>query len=299
MPHDYNTVGSYVKTFELNELWNNRDIFIHFGGVRSAFYFWLNGEFVGYSQGSKTPAVFNITDKVISGENRVAVQVYRFSDGSYLEGQDTWRVSGLERDVYLYAVPKTRIADFFVKAELNDDLKSGYFSLDIDFLQDDETAEEMTIKAVLTGSSETLFDSTSVVKKSILCETVIDHINPWSAEDPYLYNLHINLYNSQGEIIESFTQQVGFKRVEIIDGNLLVNGKAIMFRGVNRHEWDPVRGRSITEETMIKDIQLMKENNINAVRTSHYPNQERWYELCNEYGLYVIEIGRASCRERV
>ena len=289
VPHDYNTVGSYVKTFELNELWNNRDIFIHFGGVRSAFYFWLNGEFVGYSQGSKTPAVFNITDKVISGENKVAVQVYRFSDGSYLEAQDTWRVSGLERDVYLYAVSKTRIADFFIKAELNDDLKSGYFSLDIDFLQDDETAEEITIKAVLTGSSITLFDSTAVVKESILFESVIDHINPWSAEDPYLYNLQINLYNSQEEVIESFTQQVGFKQVKIIDGNLLVNGKAIMFRGVNRHEWDPVRGRSITEETMIKDIQLMKENNINAVRTSHYPNQERWYELCNEYGLYVID----------
>ena len=289
VPHDYNTVGSYVKTFELNELWNSRNIFIQFGGVRSAFYFWLNGEFVGYSQGSKTPAVFNITDKVISGENKVAVQVYRFSDGSYLEAQDTWRVSGLERDVYLYAVSKTRIADFFVKAELNDDLKSGYFSLDIDFLQDDETAEEMTIKAVLTGSFETLFDSIAVVKKSILFESVIDHVNPWSAEDPYLYNLQINLYNSKEEVIESFTQQVGFKQVEIIEGNLLVNGKAIMFRGVNRHEWDPIRGRSITEETMIKDIQLMKENNINAVRTSHYPNQERWYELCNEYGLYVID----------
>ena len=289
VPHDYNTVGSYVKTFELNKLWNSQNIFIHFGGVRSAFYLWLNGEFVGYSQGSKTPAEFDITDKVIMGKNRIAVQVYRFSDGSYLEGQDTWRVSGLERDVYLYAVSKTRIADFFVKAELNDDLKSGYFSLDIDFLQDDETAEEITTKAVLTGSSETLFDSTAVVKKSILFESIIDHINPWSAEDPYLYNLQINLFNSQKEIIESFTQQVGFKRVEIIDGNLLVNGKAIMFRGVNRHEWDPVRGRSITEETMIKDIQLMKENNINAVRTSHYPNQERWYELCNEYGLYVID----------
>ena len=289
VPHDYNAVGSYVKTFELDENWNGRDIFIHFGGVRSAFYFWLNGEFIGYSQGSKTPAEFDITDKVITGDNRIAVQVYRFSDGSYLEGQDTWRVSGLERDVYLYAVPKTRISDLFVKAELNDDLKSGYFSLDIDFLQDDETAEEMTIKAVLTGSSEILFDSTAVVKKSILFEEVIDQINPWSAEYPYLYNLQINLINSQKEVIESFTQQVGFKRVEIIDGNLLVNGKAIMFRGVNRHEWDPVRGRSITEEIMIKDIKLMKENNINAVRTSHYPNQERWYELCNEYGLYVID----------
>ena len=289
VPHDYNAVGSYVKTFELDENWNGRDIFIHFGGVRSAFYFWLNGEFIGYSQGSKTPAEFDITDKVITGNNRIAVQVYRFSDGSYLEGQDTWRVSGLERDVYLYAVPKTRISDLFVKAELNDDLKSGYFSLDIDFLQDDETAEEMTIKAVLTGSSEILFDSIAVVKKSILFEAVIDQINPWSAEYPYLYNLQINLINAQKEVIESLTQQVGFKRVEIINGNLLVNGKAIMFRGVNRHEWDPVRGRSITEEIMVKDIKLMKENNINAVRTSHYPNQKRWYELCNKYGLYVID----------
>ena len=127
VPHDYNTVGSYVKTFKLDETWNGRDVFIHFGGVRSAFYFWLNGEFVGYNQGSKTPAEFNITDKVISGENKVAVQVYRFSDGSYLEGQDTWRVSGLERDVYIYSCPKIRISDFFVKAELNDD-----FTLQLD-----------------------------------------------------------------------------------------------------------------------------------------------------------------------
>tara|TARA_B110000014_G_C20125824_1_gene599613 strand:+ start:3516 stop:6674 length:3159 start_codon:yes stop_codon:yes gene_type:complete len=289
VPHDYNTVGSYVKTFELNKLWNNHDIFIHFGGVRSAFYLWLNGEFVGYSQGSKTPAEFDITDKVIMGENRIGVQVYRFSDGSYLEGQDTWRVSGLERDVYLYAVSKARIADFFIKAELNDDLKSGYFSLDIDYLQDDQITEEKTIKVVLTDSSKILFDSTVVAKKSILFESVIHKINPWSAEEPYLYNLQINLFNSQKEVIESFYQQVGFKRVEIIDGNLLVNGKAIMFRGVNRHEWDPVHGRSITEESMVEDIRLMKQHNINAVRTSHYPNQEHWYELCNEYGLYVID----------
>ena len=132
VPHDYNAVGSYVKTFILDEEWKSRDIFIHFGGVRSAFYFWLNGEFVGYSQGSKTPAEFDITDKVKMGENRIAVQVYRFSDGSYLEGQDTWRVSGLEREVYLYSAPKIRIKDFFVKAELNEDLISGLLSIKID-----------------------------------------------------------------------------------------------------------------------------------------------------------------------
>ena len=289
VPHDYNTVGSYVKTFESKKLWNNKDIFIHFGGVRSAFYLWLNGEFIGYSQGSKTPAEFDITNKIIMGENRIAVQVYRFSDGSYLEGQDTWRVSGLERDVYLYAVSKARITDFFVKAELNDDFKSGYFSLDIDYLKDDQVTEEKTIKVVLTDSSKILFDSTVAAKKSIFFESVIDQVNPWSAEKPYLYNLQISLVNSQKEIIEIFNQKVGFKRVEIQDGNLLVNGRPIRFRGVNRHEWDPVYGRSISEESMVEDIKLMKQHNINAVRTSHYPNQERWYELCNEYGLYVID----------
>jgi beta-galactosidase len=289
VPHDYNTVGSYVKTFESKKLWNNKDIFIHFGGVRSAFYLWLNGEFIGYSQGSKTPAEFDITNKIIMGENRIAVQVYRFSDGSYLEGQDTWRVSGLERDVYLYAVSKARITDFFVKAELNDDFKSGYFSLDIDYLKDDQVTEEKTIKVVLTDSSKILFDSTVAAKKSIFFESVIDQVNPWSAEKPYLYNMQISLVNSQKEIIEIFNQKVGFKRVEIQDGNLLVNGRPIRFRGVNRHEWDPVYGRSISEESMVEDIKLMKQHNINAVRTSHYPNQERWYELCNEYGLYVID----------
>ena len=286
--HDYNTVGSYVKTFELKKIWNNKDIFIHFGGVRSAFYLWLNGEFIGYSQGSKTPAEFDITNKVILGENKIAVQVYRFSDGSYLEGQDTWRVSGLERDVYLYAVSKERITDYFVKAELNDDLKSGYFSLDIDYLKDEKKLTKNTLQVILTDSSKILFDSIVVAKKSILFKSVIDQIKPWSAEEPYLYKLQITLFNSHKEVIESFNQQVGFKRVKIKDGNLLVNGKAIKFRGVNRHEWDPIYGRSISEESMVKDIKLMKQHNINSVRTSHYPNQERWYELCNEYGLYVI-----------
>ena len=289
VPHDYNTVGSYVKTFESKKLWNNKDVFIHFGGVRSAFYLWLNGEFIGYSQGSKTPAEFDITNKIIMGENRIAVQVYRFSDGSYLEGQDTWRVSGLERDVYLYAVSKARITDFFVKAELNDDFKSGYFSLDIDYLKDDQVTEEKTIEIVLTDSSKILFESILVAKKSISFESIIDQVNPWSAEKPYLYNLQISLVNSQKEIIEIFNQQVGFKQVKIQDGNLLVNGMPIRFRGVNRHEWDPVYGRSISEESMVEDIKLMKQHNINAVRASHYPNQERWYELCNEYGLYVID----------
>ena len=292
VPFDYNAVGSYVKNFDLNEAWNDRDIIVHFGGVRSAFYIWVNGKFVGYSQGSKTPAEFNITEFLQPKNNVLAVQVYRFSDGSYLEGQDTWRVSGLERDVYLYAPPKTRVSDFFVHAGLNEDLRSGTFSLKVGLENPDRFTGKYKVDAILKskrilfeGSKKVSIDSMGAIQFS----TILSRVKPWSAETPNLYDLQISLSDPQGKIIESITQKVGFKRVEVKDGNLLVNGKAIMFRGVNRHEWDPVVGRSITEETMIKDIQLMKQHNINAVRTSHYPNQERWYELCNEYGLYVID----------
>jgi len=291
VPHDYNAVGSYVKTFNLNKDWNDRDIFIHFGGVRSAFYFWLNGEYVGYSQGSKTPAVFNITEKVKPGENRVAVQVYRFSDGNYLEGQDTWRVSGLERDVYIYSEPKTRIVDFFLKAELGEDLKSGHFSIDVE-LQNPDGHSGHSLQLSLTGHELNKNYEEPISNRADQTIRIVDQfdeVQPWSAETPDLYQLHITHVDENGDVAGSLVQQVGFKRVEIKNSQLLVNGKAIMFRGVNRHEWDPVRGRSITEESMLKDIQLMKENNINAVRTAHYPNQERWYELCNEYGLYVID----------
>ena len=290
VPHDYNAVGSYVKTFILDEEWKSRDIFIHFGGVRSAFYFWLNGEFVGYSQGSKTPAEFDITDKVKMGENRIAVQVYRFSDGSYLEGQDTWRVSGLEREVYLYSAPKIRIKDFFVKAELNEDLISGLLSIKID-ISNPLGYEDNIVRIAFNGGGKNLeFEEfiSSDVDQIINISELLNDVKPWSAEAPNLYNMQISMLNAQKNVIESFVQKVGFKRVEIKNGNFLLNGKAIMFKGVNRHEWDPVLGRSITEEIMIKDIQLMKENNINAVRTSHYPNQERWYELCIDYGLFVI-----------
>ncbi len=292
VPHDLNAVGSYVKTFDLKESWENRDIFIRFCGVRVAFYFWLNGEFVGYSQGSKTPAEFNITDKVLKGENKVAVQVYRFSDGSYIEGQDTWRVSGLERDVYIYAAPKARISDFFVYADLNQNYKTGNLSVDVDLLNKERFTGKYKVDAVLSGVS-VLYkgDYTVPIDSS---NTVTFHaenlkVKPWSAETPTLYDLQISLTDPQGNLVESFVQKVGFKRVEIKNRQLLVNGQPIMFRGVNRHEWDPVVGRSITEESMIRDIQLMKQHNINAVRTAHYPNQERWYELCNEYGLYVID----------
>ena len=296
VPHDYNTVGSYIRTFRIPSYWKGRDIIIRFSGVRSSFYLWINGQFIGYSQGSKTPAEFDITPHVHTGKNKVAVEVYRFSDGSYLEGQDTWRVSGLERDVYVYSAPKVRITDFFVQAGLDENNKTGLFKLNIELMNKERHTGNYLIRTVLKTTdrrTRTSYDSTSITPldtiTTVQIKTHIKDVIPWSAENPHLYLLQITLTDPFGKVVESFVQQVGFKRVELKNGNLLVNGKAVMFRGVNRHEWDPVHGRSINEETMIKDIQLMKQHNINAVRTSHYPNQERWYELCNKYGLYVID----------
>ncbi|MBT4068895.1 MAG: hypothetical protein HOE77_09430, partial [Candidatus Marinimicrobia bacterium] len=296
VPHNFNAVGSYRKSFAIPKGWDGRHIFLRFGSVRSAFYLWINGEKVGYTQGSKTPAEFDITDFIQEGENNASVEVYRFSDGSYLEGQDTWRVSGLERDVYLYARSKTRITDFFVNADLDSTFKTGLFSVSVDVMDQTTFDETLTVRAKLVEPlrrNRVVFDSTKTVSvdslSSIHIASIVKRVKTWTAEEPNLYQLQLSLINNAGQVIEAFTQQVGFRKVEIKDGNLRVNGIPIMFRGVNRHEWDPIVGRSISEASMIKDIQIMKQHNINAVRASHYPNQERWYELCNEYGLYVID----------
>ena len=296
VPHDYNTVGSYRRSFSIPESWKGRDIFLRFGSVRSAFYVWVNGQLVGYSQGSKTPAEFNISDFTRIGENNVSVQVYRFSDGSYLEGQDTWRVSGLERDVQLYSRSKMRILDFFVNADIDSVFQTGLFSIHIDLLNNTGFSDSLTVRAKLVDPLQryrVIFDSTRTVSVdsvfSLQIESKVNRAKLWSAEEPNLYQLQLSLLNNSGQIIEVITQQVGFRKIEIKAGQLLVNGKPLMFRGVNRHEWDPYFGRAITESSMLEDIKLMKQHNINAVRAAHYPNQERWYELCNEYGLYVID----------
>lgn len=294
VPHDYNAVGSFARTFSIPEHWTEREIFIQFGGVRSAFYFWINGKFVGYSQGSKTPAEFNLTPFLNTGENSIAVEVYRFSDGSYLEGQDTWRVSGLERDVLLLARPKIHIHDFFIHSELDDDFVNGQLSIDIEIESTEVSIQNHKIQVELFEDDkfenriyQSELDLTSKSKPHF--ETTLNQVRKWTAETPNLYYLQISLLDSAGNILESLTQQVGFKQVEISGGQLLVNGEAIIFRGVNRHEWDPVNGRAISIESMLEDIRLMKAHNINSVRASHYPNQPIWYELCNKYGLYVID----------
>ncbi len=297
IPRIKNEVGSYRKSFQHPVYWRGRDVFIRFSGIRSAFYLWINGQKVGYSQGSKTPAEFNISTYVKNGQNSISIEVYKFSDGSYLEGQDTWRLSGIERGVYVYSVPKTKVVDFNVHSGLDSSFKNGEFKLGVDLYSSEKNNGKHVISAILSKEGEsrnsrTVLDSTIkakiIDKQTIWFKKNIKNVYKWSAEEPNLYNLQVTLSDPFGKTLQSFTQQVGFRTIQINDGLLKVNGKPITIRGVNRHEWDPNNGRAVTEASMVEDIKIMKRNNINAVRCSHYPNQEVWYELCNEYGLYVI-----------
>ncbi|NPA37051.1 MAG: DUF4981 domain-containing protein [Chlorobi bacterium] len=292
IPHDWNPVGSYRTTFTIPEKWNGRDIIIHFGAVKSAFYIWINGEKVGYSQGSKLPAEFDITKYVRNGENTLALEVYRWSDGSYLECQDFWRLSGIERDVYLYAAPKTRIFDFFFKPGLDENYKDANFSLDVD-LKTSEKASKVNLEVKILDNKNVLYSSSKSVDLKETTGTLftgtIKEPKKWSAEDPNLYTLVINLKNKKGHTIESTSTKIGFRKIEIIGGQILINGQPVLFKGVDRHEHDEMTGHVVSEESMLQDIKLMKEHNINAVRTSHYPNDSKWYELCDEYGIYLID----------
>nr|WP_319512087.1 glycoside hydrolase family 2 TIM barrel-domain containing protein [uncultured Draconibacterium sp.] len=299
--HDNNPVGSYRRNFTIPKNWDkDQNIFLHFDGVKSAFYVWVNGEKVGYSQGSMTPAEFNISKYLKEGENSLAVEVYRWSDGSYLEDQDMWRFSGIYRDVYLYTAPKTAISDFYVTTDLDDRFKHADLKIRSK-VQNSSSKDlaELELIAHLFPKGSWLDEPVATVKQKInitrneeqLVELSQRIKNPkqWSAEFPNLYTLVLELNDSGGKTLERVSADIGFREVEIRGGEFFVNGKSILFKGVNRHEHDPDRGRAITRESMIKDILMMKQNNINAVRCSHYPNQAEWYRLCNEYGIYLVD----------
>lgn len=293
IPHDYNPVGSYKREFTIPENWENEEVYIHFGGVRSAMYVWVNGEKLGYSQGSKTPAEFNLTKYLKSGKNQLAVEVYRFSDGSYLEDQDYWKVSGFERDVYLYARPKIHIQNFFAQAGLDENYTNGTFSLDVEINQTLTKTARRSLQVKVFDGKKIIVDLSSTKKleqgiQLFSFESLVPDVRKWTAETPNLYTLQIEL-KSGDKTIEIIRRKIGFRTSEIKNGLLQINGVPITIRGVNRHEHDIENGRIITEESMIKDIMLMKQFNINAVRNSHYPNRERWYELCDEFGLYMID----------
>ena len=297
--HDYNPVGSYRRSFTISENWTGRQVFLHFGGVKSAMYVWVNGRKVGYSQGSKTPAEFNVTEYLREGENTLAVEVYRFSDGAYLEDQDYWKMSGIERDVFLFSTPNIMIRDFFVLGELDEAYSDGLLKAEIRIKNClSRTINNHHVQMELFDSDdELIFESPDIKEfaisglgeKEIAFQRIVKEPGKWTAETPNIYSLILSLSDYKGRITEVVSCKIGFRKVEIKGGQLLVNGVPISIKGVNRHEHDPATGRYVKEASMIRDIRLMKQFNINAVRTSHYPNNPRWYELCDEYGLYVID----------
>ncbi len=298
IPHDYNPVGSYRRTFTVPENWDGRQIFIQFGAVKSALYIWVNGQKVGYSQGSKTPAEWDLTKYLVKGENVLALEVYRWSDGSYLECQDFWRISGIERDVYLYSTPKVRIRDYFVKASLDSNYKNGILSLDVDLtnhmksLRSGNFEVEYRVldsedKMIANGNQKAIINKKGELKLTFNKE--IEQPEKWTAETPNLYSLVVMLKDKKGNVAEVVSSKIGFRKVEIKDAVFYINGVATLIKGVNRHEHDQFKGHVISEEGMLKEIALMKQFNINAIRNSHYPCDERFYDLCDKYGLYITD----------
>ncbi|CAL2082759.1 Beta-galactosidase, family GH2 lipoprotein precursor [Tenacibaculum sp. 190524A02b] len=295
-PTDYNPVGTYRKRVVLDKKFLSQDIVLHFAGAKSAMYVYVNGIYAGYSQGSKTPAEFNITSFLKEGENLIALQLFRWSDASYLESQDMLRMSGIEREVYLYTQPKTFIADFHTQTTLDNSYKNGIFKGEISITNKSEVKQKRELKVLLKQEGIQLLKFNKKIeipaneRINIPVNKVVENVQAWSAESPNLYKLEIHLEDKANPNSNQYVKRsIGFKRVEIKNAQVLINGKPIYIRGVDRHETDPYTGHVVSKESMEKDIQLMKQNNINAVRSAHYPNDPYWLELCDKYGLYVVD----------
>lgn len=286
VPKIHNPIGSYVKYFEVPREWDEQPVYISFQGVESAFYVWLNGHFVGYSEDSFTPAEFDLTPFVQEGENKLAVMVVKWCSGSWMEDQDFFRFSGIFRDVYLYTVPRTHVRDLCVQTLLDENYRHSKLKLDLKIqgeLQGYVQVSLMDAERNITTSFG------GVIAEEIELSEIISYPNLWSAESPYLYTLYIQVLDELGDVLETISQKVGFRKFEIKDAIMHLNGKRIVFNGVNRHEWSAKYGRAVTLEEMTRDVKMMKQHNINAVRTSHYPNNSAFYDLCDTYGLYVID----------
>ncbi len=304
---DTNATGLYRTTFNVSESDKGKTFFLQFQGVQSACYVWLNGVAIGYHEDSMTPFEFNVTEDIKSGINDLAVEVVNWSDGSYLEDQDFWRLSGIYRDVNLIMVPDIHINDFSVRTDLDASYQNATLKVSTfvkNFSKQAAAGNQLVLtlyddkKSVIVSPMNHLIGNLeSGGEVPVRIDIPVSNPKKWSAEDPNLYTLTIQILNSNGQTIEAVSQRVGFRDIKIAGGQLLVNGKAITIKGVNRHEFDPETGRVISRESMIKDITLMKQHNINAVRTSHYPNVPEWYDLCDEYGLYVMDEANIESHE--
>ncbi|MBC8080645.1 MAG: glycoside hydrolase family 2, partial [Gorillibacterium sp.] len=281
---DDNPAGLYVREFNISETWDGKEQYIVFEGVNACFYLWINGHFVGYSQGSRVPAEFLASPYLQPGANRVALLVLKWCDGTYMEDQDCWRYSGIYRDVYLLAREKSHIRDVFNRQDFSADYTKASLRTELD------TTGSLVVKAELRNANGLLVAKTegAVDGKGTLVLD-IDNPNLWNAEAPYLYELYLFAG------AETLYFQVGFRKVEIVDGVFRINGRAIKLKGVNRHDSHPTLGQTIPLNHMIKDLVLMKQHNVNTIRTSHYPNDPRFLELCNEYGFYVVDEADLEC----
>ncbi len=291
--HSLNEIGVYRRSFTLPESFEGKEIFIHFGAVKAGFFLYINGRRVGYSQGSMTPAEFNVTDYVCAGENKITVEVFRYTDGTYLEDQDMWFLSGIYRDVYLYAEEKICIRDFFADASLSDDYKDGVLSLEVTLENYLKEKQDCTLEvSVYENGKARKIASESVSAKAgktlLHFSHVEENARQWSAEKPELYQLVIALKKGKN-ILSVKAVKFGYKRVEIKGNVLYINNQKVIIKGVNRHDFDPDNGWAIPEERYYQDLYLMKQANINAIRTSHYPNKEKLYEMCDELGFYVMD----------
>jgi beta-galactosidase len=303
VPYAYNPVGSYRTRFTVPPAWKGRKVYLHFDGVDSAFYAWVNGTKLGYSEDSRTPAEFDITPHLKPGSNLLAVEVYRFGDGAFLEDQDMWRMSGIYRDVYLWSTPQQHIRDFEVHTDLDEAYRDATLTVTSAVANHSAKPAKLSITAALSdaagmpvGKPATATVDTAANSEAP-AELSMPVANPrkWSAEEPNLYKLLLTVKDSTGAVLEVIPQNVGFRKVEIKNGRFLINGKAILVKGVNRHEHSEETAKYVPVESMIKDIRLMKQFNVNAVRTSHYPNSPVWYDLADRYGLYILDEANIEC----
>ena len=283
IPEHFNPVASYVKYFEVPEEMQGKRLFISFQGAESGIALWLNGQFVGYSEDSFTPSEFELTEYVKEGENKLAAQVFKWTASSWCEDQDFYRFSGIYRDVYLYTVPEVHVYDLQIRAIPDETLSTAALEIGTD------TWGKGTVKITLSKDGETVIEDKKALDGEEIYSWKVEDPVLWSAEDPQLYDLVLEVYNEAGELQEVVPQKVGFRRFEMKDGIMTLNGKRIVFKGVNRHEFSSVSGRHVSEEELRKDLKIMKQNNINAIRTCHYPDASLIYELCDEYGIYMID----------
>lgn len=304
VPVTFNPTGCYIREFEVPESWDGRKVVLHFDGVKAGFWVWINGNYAGFDKGSMTPAEFDITALLVPGTNRIAVQVVRWTDGSYLEDQDMWRFAGIYRRVYLYAVPRFHIRDFSVKTSLDESYTDATLEVDC-YLKNEtgETADRHGVTARLLDEDGRVVETISAAVKPISpgeeqklsLSVQVKKPKLWSAEKPALYTLLLILEDHGDRILEVLEEKVGFRELEIRDAQLMVNGVPVTIKGVNRHEHDPIHGRTMSRELIEKDFQVMKELNINGIRTSHYPNDPLFYDLADEWGFYICDEVNAEC----